>query len=130
MDLLPSPCRGFLTSLSRLRGIFYCCLVCFRFIQGLFSSILLSFELICFFRCRYDSEQDTWEVLSPLLSARADHTMLSHHGNLYVCGGWLEDDVTGNRVSLLVARKSMVLYRYYRMYSMALVRQKIFPDLG
>lgn len=50
---------------------------------------------------RYDGDEDRWELLSPLLTPRADHTMLSYKGRLYVCGGWLDDELTGNRVSIL-----------------------------
>jgi hypothetical protein len=33
-----------------------------------------------------------------MTAPRADHVMIPFQGKLYICGGWLEDEVTGNRV--------------------------------
>lgn len=46
----------------------------------------------------YDPILDTWNLRAPMLTARADHVMLSLRQKLYVCGGWREDSETGNRV--------------------------------
>lgn len=45
----------------------------------------------------YNTRINEWEVKSPLLSPRADHSMVVFKDKLYVCGGWCEDESTGNR---------------------------------
>lgn len=38
-----------------------------------------------------------WEQMRNMLSPRADHTMLEIDENLYVCGGWIEENQTVSR---------------------------------
>ncbi|XP_076358092.1 kelch-like protein 26 [Tachypleus tridentatus] len=47
---------------------------------------------------RYNTETDQWETKAPMLTPRADHSMVCYWEKLYVCGGWYEDDTTGTRV--------------------------------
>ncbi|GAB6023767.1 hypothetical protein CHUAL_014220 [Chamberlinius hualienensis] len=47
---------------------------------------------------RYDVFEDKWEERANMLLPRADHCMVVYKDRLYVCGGWYEDESTGNRV--------------------------------
>lgn len=46
----------------------------------------------------YNTLRNEWEVKTPMLNARADHSMVTYKDKLYVCGGWFEDDTVGNRI--------------------------------
>jgi N-acetylneuraminic acid mutarotase len=44
----------------------------------------------------YDPAADAWSTKSPMLTARADHSMVAHHNKVFVLGGWNLSD--GERV--------------------------------
>jgi N-acetylneuraminic acid mutarotase len=46
---------------------------------------------------RYNTVLNEWEVKANMLTSRADHSMVVFKDKLYVCGGWCEDETTGNR---------------------------------
>lgn len=47
---------------------------------------------------QYDTHTDMWLQLPSMLTARADHTMLSHQGKIYAIGGWYDDDISHQRI--------------------------------
>jgi hypothetical protein len=44
----------------------------------------------------YDPAANAWSTKSPMLTARADHSMVAHHNKVFVLGGWNLSD--GERV--------------------------------
>ncbi|GFS58227.1 kelch-like protein 26 [Trichonephila inaurata madagascariensis] len=47
---------------------------------------------------RLNTETDHWEIRAPMITPRADHSMVCCGDKIYVCGGWYEDETTGSRV--------------------------------
>ena len=46
----------------------------------------------------YNVDLDSWTEKSPMLSPRADHSMVAHQDRLFVAGGWYEDVSTADRI--------------------------------
>ena len=47
---------------------------------------------------KYNTLTDEWTNIDPMITPRADHTLVVHDDKIYVCGGWYEDEMTEMRI--------------------------------
>lgn len=66
------------------------------FICGGLEQDVVSSSLMC-----YKTGTNEWEPKSPMLTSRADHSVVTYKDKLYVIGGWCDDEALGSRLLVI-----------------------------